>query len=60
MYGSLDMLVVGSYLKTLANDHPNIKVHKIVTGHAITTKYAQKLVKILADIDKQHIAVNRS
>lgn len=47
IYGRLDMLVIGSYLKEAAKNNPEIKLHKVIAGHEITPKYATTIANII-------------
>ncbi len=41
LYGSLDPVVIGSHIRTLAKNHSNINSKKIVTGHDIVGRYTK-------------------
>ena len=46
IYGSLDPLVVGAYLRELATECRNIEARKIIAGHEVTGRYA----RVVADM----------
>lgn len=48
MYGSLDPLVIASYIQALPLDKPNIKVHKILASHEVVGRYVGRLVKLIS------------
>lgn len=47
IYGTLDMLVIGTYLKDIAAENSHVKLHKIVAGHELTAKYASVIVSVI-------------
>lgn len=52
IYGTLDMLVVAGNLKTVTRNNPNVRLHKVVSGHDISPKYAKKVVAVILDTSK--------
>lgn len=44
-YGTLDPVVVGAHIRSLAKDHPNITTKKMITGHEVMGRYTKEVAK---------------
>lgn len=50
LYGTLDPVVIGSYIRKLAKDNDNITAKKIVTGHEMLSRYTKFIAKEINEL----------